>query len=256
MSGGKGTGMNLSGEMLMAAGVGLLAIVALPLLAHAFTDLVSWEKEPVRAIGAAAVVMGCLGMCGLIWGPLLGEGGWLVSLLGLVLLKIGLGVAVVFVWRAFRPHDIAAKATTAILMGLLVLSLYLDLQTIHTDASYPVRTLGFRLGQVVTSLPFLWLGIESARAGRAVRRGEPTTASAYFPGGHFRAWSIASAVFFLECCTALAASMLEGPQWRSAIDGLRGLLYGAAAICVYRAFYAPILARRRAELRARRLRQS
>jgi hypothetical protein len=242
--------MGFGGESALAAGVGLLALVSLPLIANAFLDVLRWESEPIRAVGAAAIVMGCLGMCGLVWGPMLGRSGWLVALFALVLLKIGLGLATVFTWRAFRPQSVAAMSATGALLALLMASLFLDLQTIRTDASYPEGTLGFRVGQLVTSLPFLWLGLESSRVRRASQRGDAPPAVAWLPSPRFGAWSLASAAFFAECQLALVGSLVIDPRWRDGINGARGLLYAAAAVCVYVAFYAPALAERRDRQRA------
>jgi hypothetical protein len=237
--------MELGGDTVLAAGVALLAIVSLPVLVHAATDLIRWESEPVRAVGAAAIVMGSLAMCGLVWGPLLGRTGWLVSLLALVLLKIGLGLVVVFTWRAFRPGNGAATGAMSLLLALLTASLYLDLQTVEIGTGYPVDSLGFRFGQVVTSLPFLWLGIEAALAHRATQRGESSPARDCMPGGSFGMWSMIGLVFFAQCYVALLQTIVTGPRGESAVHALRGLLYAVAAGCIYLALYAPAPTRQR-----------
>jgi hypothetical protein len=166
-------------------------------------------------------------------------------MLAVVVLKIGIGLVVVFTWRAFRPGSVAAAAATTALLALLLASLYLDLQTVHMDVRYPVDSLGFRVGQVVTSLPFLWLGIEATQAWRAAQRGEPSLARNCMPDGHFGVWSAVSLILFLECYAALLQTVVTGPRGLSAVHALRGVLYAVAAGCIYVAMYAPALARRR-----------
>lgn len=235
--------MELNGDGLLAAGVALLALVTLPLLARAFWDIVHWESEPHHALGATAAMMGCLGVCGLVWAGQLDDATWLVMLFALVLLKLGLGLGVLFAWRTFRPQGITAASLAIALLALLTLSFALDFLTLRTDGSYPERSLGFILGQAVTGLPFLWIGVESGLAWRGRRRNAPGAIRHRFRGGQLLALSLASVAFFSECQLALAGALTASAAWQTALAAARGALYAIVAVCMIVAFYLPAASR-------------
>ena len=229
--------MDIAGEWALHLGVVILAMVALPLLARSFLDVVGGESEPIRAIGSAAIVLGCLGMCGIVWAPALGGQGWIVYLIALIFLKFGLGLLVIFTWCVFRLGVPAAALGVFVLLGILTVSLVLDLHTARTDASYPEDSLGFRAGQLVTSLPFLWLGLESWRAHRLRRKGLALSVRAGFRESRLAAWAAACFAFSTECLLAFAHSFVADDTWRGLLIAGRGVVYGFSALFVYHAFY-------------------
>ncbi len=234
--------MTISGDAVLAGGVAILALFTLPLIVRPFLDLSSGEASGLRSIAAAAAVLGCLGMFGLVWAPRIEGLGWIVVRFALILLKLALVLIVIFTWQAFRPKQPAGRLISAALIPLLAISLALDLEGLGTAAHVDSSSFAFRFGQAVTSLPFFWLGYEAWSHWRRGRSAPWEIAARAGASSRLGAWALAATAFALQGVLALACSLLRDDDFSSALQMLRGLLYVAAAGCIWVAFYQPRVA--------------
>jgi hypothetical protein len=243
--------MNLEPEWILSASVALLGLVSLPLVVRSLLEIGRRHSEPGRAIASAAVVLGSLGMCGLVWAPEAGDAGWVLLLFSLLMLKTGSGLMVIFTWRMFRGDSVPARALAMALLATQFVSLVLDFDTARYGVFYPEDSVGFRFGQLATSLPFLWLGVECIKQHR--QHGLDLSAQFgvnWLSDQHLPAWGIGSMALAAECVIALIASLSTSVQLQSGLVVARGGLYIVVAACVVVAFYMPVLGRGRIEVSA------
>ncbi len=226
-------------DEILAGGVAILAIFALPLIVRCFWEMGRGDGNGLRTVAAAAVVFGCMGVCGLVWAPRIDGMGWIVLRFGLILLKLALVLVVIFTWQGFRTDRRIGMVMATILIPLVVASLVFDFQSAGTVAQIDSSSFAFRFGQAVTALPFLWLGIESALKWRHGEWDLWEAVSRDAGRSRLGAWAVASGAFAAECLLAFGFSFVDPGPWATLIQTARGVLYVVAAGCIWVAFYRP-----------------
>jgi hypothetical protein len=184
----------------------------------------------LHAVALAAICVGGIGLAAIPIGQSLGDTpmGTSVALSGEWLMRAGMVLFCVFVWRTFRPEGllgaIAAGGCAALLIGALIFDLLSQPSWAHYDYGLPSAA----LNQLSMALPFAWSCLESAALwGRARRRlalglADPAVVRRYL------LWWCAMLCFAVICILAIAAGAARHAGHDGLADGAqatRGLLF-------------------------------
>jgi hypothetical protein len=220
------------GTRLFVAGTACFVLACLPLLARSLQTRRRADLFAPESFGSLAALFGANALLLIAVAP-----GGASGVVGLMLLKASLALALVFTRAVFRPT--AFIGTLLVVAGSLALaaSLALDLAALG-DGGVPPASAAFRAGQCITAVPLAWLAIETylerARAGRGAILGlaDPVVVN------RFTLWCSISAALAASCAAALVESFASGAAFET-LRALRGVLAMVAGLGVWLSFAPP-----------------
>jgi hypothetical protein len=201
-------------------------------------------------LAAAAILVGGIGL-GLY--PLAlrlpdSLAGYALWIAGEILMRTGIALLGVFLWRVFRPESGAAMAGAVGCASLLIATLVWDLAAQHQWWSYDAACASATAAQLALAVPFLWSAVETGLEWRRSRRRVALGLVDRQVSHRFLLWCVATSAFVAICLLYSVIAWLganDQVELAAAARFARGLLYFVVVIALWLGLIAPAFHRRR-----------
>ena len=203
-----------------------------------------------HAIAAAAILVGGIGL-GLY--PLAlrlpdSLAGYSLWIAGEILMRTGIGLLGVFLWRVFRPESGAALAGAVACAALLIATLVWDLAAQPQWWLYDAACASAYAAQLAFAVPFVWSAVETALEWQRSRRRVALGLADPQVSHRFLLWCVATSAFVAICLLHSVIAWLGANaqvELAAAARFVRGLLYFVVVGTLWLGLIAPAFYRRR-----------
>jgi len=203
-----------------------------------------------HALAAAAILIGGIGLA---LYPLAlrlpdSSAGYSIWIAAEILMRAGIALLSVFLWRVFHPHSSAALAGAIGCVALLVATLIWDLQAQPDWWRYDAAVATAYAAQIAFAVPFVWSAVETALEWRRSRKRVALGLADRQVSHRFLLWCAATSAFVVICLLANLIGWLEANarvELAAAASLVRGLFYFVVVGALWLGLTPPAFYRRR-----------